>query len=58
MGVAELDYNSFYPVNILGRGVAVIAAPAGSKYGGMQDLLADIKSRPSEVLMGSTGPGD
>jgi len=57
MGVADLDYNSFYPVNILGRGVAVIAVPAESKYETMQDLLDDIKSRPGEVLMGSTGPG-
>jgi len=57
MGVADLDYSSFYPVNILGRGVAVIAVPADSDYKTMEDLLADIKARPGEVLMGSTGPG-
>jgi len=57
MGVADLDYNSFYPINILGRGVAVIAVTAESKYQTMQELLDDIKSRPGEVLMGSTGPG-
>ncbi len=57
MGVSELDYSSFYPVNILGRGVAVIAVPSESKYKTMEDLLADIKTRPGEVLMGSTGPG-
>lgn len=57
MGVADLDYNSFYPINILGRGVAVIAVAAESKYQTMEELLADIKSRPGEVLMGSTGPG-
>ncbi len=57
MGVADLDYSSFYPINILGRGVAVIAVTADSKYETMQDLLDDIKSRPGEVLMGSTGPG-
>jgi len=40
MGVADLDYNSFYPINILGRGVAVIAVTAESKYQTMQELLA------------------
>lgn len=57
MGVADLDYSSFYPVNILGRGVAVIVVPADSKYQSMQDLLADIKANPGAVKMGSTGPG-
>jgi len=57
MGVADLDYSKFYPVNILGRGVAVIAVNADSKYQTMQDLLADIKANPGVVKMGSTGPG-
>ena len=57
MGVADLDYSKFYPVNILGRGVAVIAVTADLKYKTMQDLLADIKANPGVVKMGSTGPG-
>lgn len=57
MGVSKLDYASFYPVNILGRGVAVIAVRADSKYQTMEDLLADIKANPGVVKMGSTGPG-
>jgi len=57
MGVSKLDYSSFYPVNILGRGVAVIAVPADSKYKTMEELLADIKANPGSVKMGSTGPG-
>ncbi len=57
MGVADLDYSKFYPVNILGRGVAVIAVNADSKHKTMQDLLADIKANPGAVKMGSTGPG-
>ena len=57
MGVADLDYSKFYPVNILGRGVAVIAVNADSKYKTMQELLADIKANPGMVKMGSTGPG-
>jgi tripartite-type tricarboxylate transporter receptor subunit TctC len=57
MDVSPLDYSSFYPVNILGRGVAVITVPADSPYQTMEGLLSDIAERPGEVKMGSTGPG-
>jgi tripartite-type tricarboxylate transporter receptor subunit TctC len=57
MGVSKLDYGSFYPVNILGRGVAVVVVPADSKYKTMEELLADIKANPGQLKMGSTGPG-
>lgn len=57
MGVGSLDYSNFYPVNILGRGVAVIAVPTASKYKTMADLMADIKANPGKLKMGSTGPG-
>ena len=57
MGVSKLDYSSFYPVNILGRGVAVIVVPAGSKYQTMAELMDDIAANPGQVKMGSTGPG-
>ncbi|UUP15732.1 tripartite tricarboxylate transporter substrate binding protein [Nitratireductor thuwali] len=57
LGVSSLDYSSFYPVNILGRGVAVIVVPEESKYQTMEELLADIKANPGQVKMGSTGPG-
>lgn len=57
MGVSSVDYSSFYPVNILGRGVAVIVVPEGSKYQSMKDLLDDISANPGQVKMGSTGPG-
>lgn len=57
MNVAELDYSQFYPVRILGRGVAVIVVPADSGYQTIDDLLAEIKANPGAVMMGSTGPG-
>ena len=57
MDVSPLDYDDFTPINILGRGVAVIAVPADSKYQSMADLLTDIKANPGQVKMGSTGPG-
>lgn len=57
MGVSELDYSDFTPINILGRGGAVITVPAESEYQTLEDLLADIAANPGEVKMGSTGPG-
>ena len=57
MDVSPLDYDDFYPVNILGRGVAVIAVPADSPYQDMQGLLDAIAADPGGVKMGSTGPG-
>lgn len=57
MGVADLDYSQFTPINILGRGVAVIVVPAESKYQTMAELMADIAANPGAVIMGSTGPG-
>ncbi|MFV2093058.1 MAG: tripartite tricarboxylate transporter substrate binding protein [Hyphomicrobiales bacterium] len=57
MGVSKLDYNSFYPVNILGRGVAVVVVRDDSKYKTMAELLADVKANPGKVKMGATGPG-
>lgn len=57
MGIGELDYSHFYPVNILGRGVAVITVNADSPYQTLDELLDDIAARPGEVKMGATGPG-
>lgn len=57
MGVSDLDYSRFTPINILGRGVAVIVVPADSKYADMSALMADIAANPGNVIMGSTGPG-
>jgi tripartite-type tricarboxylate transporter receptor subunit TctC len=56
MGVADLDYSGFTPINILGRGVAVIVVPSQSKYENMAALMADIADNPGSVIMGSTGP--
>lgn len=57
MGVSDIDYGDMYPINILGRGVAVIAVPADSEYQTLGDLLDDIRENPGSVKMGSTGPG-
>ncbi len=57
MGLSELDYNSFYPVNVLGRGVAVVVVRADAPWQSFKELVEDAQSRPGEIKMGSTGPG-
>ncbi len=57
MGLSELDYSSFYPVNILGRGVAVVVARNDAPWNSFKELVEDAQKRPGEIKMGSTGPG-
>ncbi|WP_099867594.1 tripartite tricarboxylate transporter substrate binding protein [Pararhizobium haloflavum] len=57
MGMSEIDYDDFYPVNILGRGVGVIVASPDAPWDSFKDLVEDAQSRPGEIKMGSTGPG-
>lgn len=55
LGVSEIDYLDFYPINIFGRGLAVITVPTSSPYVTLQDLLDEIGENPDTVRMGSTG---
>lgn len=57
LGVAELDYADFYPVNILARGVGVIVANNDRPWQTFQDLVEDAKAQPGAIKMGGTGPG-
>lgn len=57
MGLSELDYRNFYPVNILGRGIGVIVTAPDAPWNSITELVEDAQSRPGEIRMGSTGPG-
>ena len=57
MGVADFDYSAFYPVNIIGQNVVVIAANADAPFNSMQELLAQAKEKPDTLRMGATGAG-
>lgn len=57
LGLSQIDYADFYPVNILARGVAVIVANNDQPWTSVAELVADAQSRPGEIRMGSTGPG-
>jgi len=55
--LADFGYEKFYPVSILGRGVAVIVVKSDSPYNSIKDFVEDAKKKPGKLKMGSTGPG-
>jgi tripartite-type tricarboxylate transporter receptor subunit TctC len=57
LAVSDIDYSKFYPVNVLGRGVAVIVTGADAPWNSFKELVEDAQKRPGEIKMGSTGPG-
>lgn len=57
LAVSDIDYSKFYPVNVLGRGVAVIVTGKDAPWNSFKELVEDAQKRPGEIKMGSTGPG-
>ena len=57
LGLADFGYEKFYPVIVLGRGVAVIVVKADAPWNTLKDFVEDAKKRPGKLKMGSTGPG-
>jgi len=55
--LADFGYEKFFPVSILGRGVAVVVVKADSPWNSLKDFVEDAKKRPGKLKMGSTGPG-
>ncbi|MFS4437687.1 Bug family tripartite tricarboxylate transporter substrate binding protein [Paracoccaceae bacterium GXU_MW_L88] len=57
MGLGDVDYNDFVPINILARGVPMLVAAPDAPYNTFEELIAYIQENPGEVRFGSTGPG-
>lgn len=57
LGLSDIDYDQYYTVNILARGVAVVVVGADSPWKTFKDLIADVQKRPGQVKMGTTGIG-
>lgn len=55
--LADIDYDDFYPVNVIARGVAVIVTTADAPWESFQALVEDAQARPGAIRMGATGPG-
>ncbi len=57
LGLAEFDYDKFFPVAILARSVGVIVVKADAPWKTLTELIEDAKKRPGKVKMAMTGPG-
>ena len=57
LSLADFGYEKFTPVNILGRGVAVIVVKTDAPWNTIKEFVEDAKKRPGKLKMGSTGPG-
>ncbi|MEX0405873.1 tripartite tricarboxylate transporter substrate binding protein [Aquibium sp. LZ166] len=57
LGLADLDYASFYPVAIVGRNIQVFVVNPDAKWKTLTELVDDIKANPGQIRMGATGPG-
>jgi tripartite-type tricarboxylate transporter receptor subunit TctC len=57
LGLATIDYDDFYAVNIMARGIGVVAVRADASWKTLSDLINDAKKRPGQIKMGTTGVG-
>jgi tripartite-type tricarboxylate transporter receptor subunit TctC len=57
MGLGDVDYSDFIPINILARGVPLIVANNDAPFNTFTEMAAYAQAHPGEVKFGSTGPG-
>lgn len=57
MELADFTYADMTPVNVIGQGLVVIAAPADKEWENFGDLLDDAHANPGTLRMGGTGAG-
>jgi tripartite-type tricarboxylate transporter receptor subunit TctC len=57
MGLAEVDYSDFTPINVLARGIPILVANKDAPYGSVKEFVEYAKANPHKVKVGSTGPG-
>ena len=57
LGLAEFDYDKFFPVAIFARSVGVVVVKADAPWKTMTELVEDAKKRPGKIKMAMTGPG-
>jgi tripartite-type tricarboxylate transporter receptor subunit TctC len=57
MGLADVDYSDFIPINLLARGTAILIANKDAPFNTFKEFVAYAQAHPGEVKIGSTGPG-
>lgn len=57
MGISEMSYDDFVPIQVVANDPKVIVVNKTSKYETIDQLIEDIKANPGKVKMSYTGPG-
>lgn len=57
MGTAEIDYDEFTPINLFCTSYGAVCVSKDSDYNTVEELIDDVKARPGEVIMATTGAG-
>ena len=57
MGLGDVDYSAFTPINILARGVPLVVANNDAPFNTFKEFVDYAQANPGEVKIGSTGPG-
>lgn len=57
LGISDLDYSKFYPVNVIGRGNVYVVTTVDKPWKTFKDLLNDVQANPGKIKQGSTGTG-
>ena len=57
MGLGDVDYSDFIPINVLARGVPLLVARPDAPFDTVEEMIEYVQANPNEVRIGSTGPG-
>lgn len=58
LGISERDYiEDFYPVNIIGQGLAGIVVKDDSEFETLEDLVEYAQDNPGDLTLGTSGEG-
>ncbi len=57
MGLGDIDYSAFTPINVIARGTPILVARPDAPFDTYQEMVDYIQANPNEVKFGSTGPG-
>lgn len=57
MGLGDIDYSDFIPIDIIARGVPLIVANTDAPFDTFKEMVEYVQAHPGEIKIGSTGPG-
>jgi tripartite-type tricarboxylate transporter receptor subunit TctC len=57
MGLGDIDYSDFIPIDILARGIPILVANNDAPFNTFKEFVDYVQAHPKDVKIGSTGPG-